>query len=77
MRLQKLVLLLITFLSFGSKGFAQTFRGTLDGYWSYNSNRPNLGNRGKSRLQATRGGFSHGYRDWRFGLTYAFSKAVN
>ena len=41
MRLRFLVVSLLLVLTAGT-GYAQTFTGTIDGYWSYNTNTPNF-----------------------------------
>jgi len=42
MRLRLLAVFLVVFALFTGTGFSQTFTGTLDGYYSYNFNKPNF-----------------------------------
>jgi len=44
MRLRFLVVSLVVLALSAGTGFAQTFTGTIDGYWSYNSLKPHIGN---------------------------------
>jgi len=43
MRLRFLVGSVLVLVLFTGTGYSQTFSGLLDGYWSYNTNTPNLG----------------------------------
>jgi len=43
MRLRLLAVFLVVFVLSTGTGYSQTFTGLLDGYWSYNFNKPNLG----------------------------------
>jgi hypothetical protein len=44
MRLRFLVVSLVVLALSAGTGFAQTFTGTVDGYWLYNSLKPHIAN---------------------------------
>ena len=48
MRLRLLAVFLVVFALFTGTGFSQTFTGTVDGYYSYNTNKPNTAAAGRT-----------------------------
>ena len=66
MRLRLLAVSLVVFALSTGIGFSQTFTGTLDGYYSYNFNKPNFG----IPLQHTNDFRAFDTRDQSFSLNY-------
>ena len=66
MRLRLLAVSLVVFALSTGIGFSQTFTGTLDGYYSYNFNKPNFG----IPLQRTNDFRAFDTRDQSFSLNY-------
>jgi len=66
MRFRFLAGFLVVFALSTGTGFSQTFTGTLDGYWSYNSNQPNYG----TPLKRTNDYRAFDIRDQSFALNY-------
>jgi hypothetical protein len=67
MRFRLLVMSLVVFALLAGTGFSQTFSGTIDGYWSYNFNKPRVG----PDLERTNDFRAFDFRDQTFSLNYA------
>jgi hypothetical protein len=67
MRLRFLIVSVVVLLLCAGTGYSQTFMGTVDGYWSYNTNTPNVPAGSANRFNNYR---AFDIRDQSFSLNY-------